>query len=81
ALICQDEGLVPIVEPDIVMKGEHDLETAMAVNIEVQSTLYKAMLEHGVYMEGTILKTNLVNPGLSCDTDYSVEEYSVMTSF
>ncbi|CAL1155458.1 unnamed protein product [Cladocopium goreaui] len=77
ALICQDEGLVPIVEPDIVMKGEHDLETAMAVNIEVQSTLYKAMLEHGVYMEGTILKTNLVNPGLSCDTDYSVEEIAM----
>eukprot|EP00435_Cladocopium_sp_Y103_P054669 s135_g17.t2 len=77
ALICQDEGLVPIVEPDIIMKGEHDLETAMAVNIEVQSTLYKAMLEHGVYMEGTILKTNLVNPGLSCDTDYSVEEIAM----
>jgi len=77
ALICQDEGLVPIVEPDIVMKGEHDLETAIAVNIEVQSTLYKAMLEHGVYMEGTILKTNLVNPGLSCDLDYSIEEIAI----
>ncbi|CAK8986281.1 unnamed protein product [Durusdinium trenchii] len=77
ALICQDEGLVPIVEPDIVMKGDHDLETAVAVNVEVQATLYKAMLDHGVYMEGTILKTNLVNPGLSCDHDYSVEEIAV----
>jgi fructose-bisphosphate aldolase class I len=74
ALICQDEGLVPIVEPDIVMKGDHDLETAVAVNVKVQSALYKAMLEHGVYMEGSILKTNLVNPGLSCPTTYTAEE-------
>jgi len=74
ALICQAEGLVPIVEPDIVMKGEHDLETAIAVNVKVQSSLYRAMLEHGVYMEGSILKTNMVNPGLSCPTSFSVDE-------
>jgi fructose-bisphosphate aldolase class I len=74
ALICQDEGLVPIVEPDIVLKGDHTLETSIAVNTQVQSVLYKAMLEHGVYMEGTILKTNLVNPGIACKTDYTVEE-------
>lgn len=74
ALICQDEGLVPIVEPDIVMKGDFNLETAVAVNVKVQSSLYKAMLEHGVFMEGTILKTNMVNPGLSCPTSYTVEQ-------
>jgi len=74
ALICQDEGLVPIVEPDVIMKGDHDLETAVAVNVQLQSSLYKEMLEHGVYMEGTILKTNMVNPGLSCPTAFSVEE-------
>jgi len=74
ALICQDEGLVPIVEPDIVMKGDHTLETAVEVNTQVQSTLYKAMLDHGVYMEGSIMKTNLVNPGLSCPTSYTVEQ-------
>lgn len=74
ALICQDEGLVPIVEPDVVMKGTHDLETAVAVNVKVQASLYKAMLDHGVYMEGTILKTNMVNPGLSCPTSYSAEQ-------
>ncbi|CAJ1349501.1 unnamed protein product [Effrenium voratum] len=77
ALICQEEGLVPMVEPDIIMKGDHDLETAVAVNVEVQTNLYKAMLEHGVYMEGALLKTNLVNPGLSCDTEYMVEEIAV----
>eukprot|EP00929_Paragymnodinium_shiwhaense_P000848 TRINITY_DN101053_c0_g1_i1.p1 TRINITY_DN101053_c0_g1~~TRINITY_DN101053_c0_g1_i1.p1 ORF type:complete len:489 (-),score=104.45 TRINITY_DN101053_c0_g1_i1:101-1483(-) len=74
ALICQDEGLVPIVEPDVVMKGDHTLETAVAVNTKVQAALYRAMLDHGVYMEGSILKTNMVNPGLSCPQAYSVEE-------
>jgi len=74
ALICQDEGLVPIVEPDIVLKGDHTLETSIAVNTQVQSALYKAMLDHGVYMEGAIMKTNLVNPGISCKTPYTVEQ-------
>uniref|UniRef100_A0A7S1UGC3 fructose-bisphosphate aldolase n=2 Tax=Phaeomonas parva TaxID=124430 RepID=A0A7S1UGC3_9STRA len=74
ALISQDEGLVPIVEPDISLKGVHDLETAVNVNVAVQSMLYKAMLEHGVFMEGSVLKTNMVNPGRDCPTSFTVEE-------
>ncbi|GAB5362094.1 hypothetical protein AAMO2058_000768800 [Amorphochlora amoebiformis] len=74
ALICQDQGLVPIVEPDVSLKGEHDLETAFAANVRIQSALYKAMLDHGVYMEGTILKVNMVNPGKSCSKGYTVED-------
>ena len=54
ALICQAEGLVPIVEPDISLKGDHDLETAVRVNVKVQSELFKAMLDHGVYMAGLL---------------------------
>lgn len=41
ALICQDEGLVPIVEPDISLNGDYDLETAIRVNVKVQAHLYK----------------------------------------
>jgi fructose-bisphosphate aldolase class I len=74
ALICQDEGLVPIVEPDVSLKGDHDLEAAMVANVRIQSFLYKAMLDHGVYMEGTILKVNMVNPGLSCPIQYTAEQ-------
>ncbi|CAE7518036.1 FBPA [Symbiodinium natans] len=74
ALICQDEGLVPIVEPDISLKGDHDLETAVRVNVEVQSELYKAMIDHGVFMEGAVLKSNMVNPGKACKTAYTCEE-------
>lgn len=74
ALICQDVGLVPIVEPDVSMTGTHTLEEAVAINTKIQSTLYKAMLEHGVYMEGCILKSNIVNPGRKCPTAYSVQD-------
>lgn len=74
ALICQSEGLVPIVEPDVSLAGNHTLEEAIDVNIRIQSTLFKAMIDHGVYMAGTILKSNIVNPGRDCMTPYSVEE-------
>jgi len=74
ALVCQDVGLVPIVEPDVSMSGTHSLEAAVAINVKIQSTLYKAMLEHGVFMEGAILKSNIVNPGKKCPTKYSVKD-------
>lgn len=74
ALICQSEGLVPIVEPDVSLTGTHTLEEAIDVNIRVQCTLFRAMIDHGVYMAGTILKSNVVNPGRDCPENYSVEE-------
>lgn len=74
ALICQSEGLVPIVEPDISLSGTHTLEQAIDVNIKVQAELYKAMIDHGVYMEGSTLKPNIVNPGKGCEKSYTVEE-------
>eukprot|EP00195_Chlamydomonas_chlamydogama_P017828 CAMPEP_0202895430 /NCGR_PEP_ID=MMETSP1392-20130828/4638_1 /ASSEMBLY_ACC=CAM_ASM_000868 /TAXON_ID=225041 /ORGANISM="Chlamydomonas chlamydogama, Strain SAG 11-48b" /LENGTH=404 /DNA_ID=CAMNT_0049580441 /DNA_START=30 /DNA_END=1244 /DNA_ORIENTATION=- len=74
ALICQDVGLVPIVEPDVSMSGTHTLEAAVAINTKIQSVLYRAMLEHGVFMEGAILKSNIVNPGKKCPLPYSVDD-------
>lgn len=74
ALICQDVGLVPIVEPDVSMSGTHSLEAAVAINTDIQSYLYRSLLEHGVFMEGCILKSNLVNPGKKCPTPYSVTD-------
>lgn len=67
ALICQSEGLLPIVEPDV-------REEAINVNIRVQSELFKAMINHGVYMAGSILKSNIVNPGKDCPISYTVDE-------
>ena len=74
AIICQAEGLMPIVEPDVSLKGDHDLEQAVAINVKIQSALYHAMLEHGVFMEGTTLKPNIINPGKACTKSYTLEE-------
>jgi len=81
ALICQSEGLMPIVEPDVSLTGSHTLEQAVDVNIRIQSELYKAMIDHGVYMAGTTLKSNIVNPGRDCPVSYSVEEIAEANIF
>jgi fructose-bisphosphate aldolase class I len=81
ALICQSEGLMPIVEPDITLTGTHTLEQAVDVNIRVQSELFKAMIDHGVYMAGSTLKPNIVNPGRDCPKRYTVEEIAEANIF
>lgn len=58
-------GLVPIVEPDISNQGQHDLETCQKVTEKVLAAVYKALNDHNVYLEGTLLKPNFVTPGLS----------------
>lgn len=81
ALICQSEGLMPIVEPDISLSGTHTLEEAVDVNIRVQAELFKAMIDHGVYMAGSTLKPNIVNPGKKCPKSYTVEEIAEANVF
>jgi fructose-bisphosphate aldolase class I len=75
ALICQSEGLMPIVEPDIVIKGtSQTLEQATKIAIQVQAHLYNAMVQHNVYMEGTTLKPSMVLPGEKCKNSYSLQQ-------
>jgi fructose-bisphosphate aldolase class I len=74
ALISQAEGLVPLVEPDVVMVGTHDLEAAVAINTEILGILFAHLREIGVYLEGIILKTNMVLPGKNCPKSYTAEE-------
>lgn len=81
ALICQSEGLMPIVEPDVSLSGDHNLETAVKVNIAVQSELFKAMTDMGVYMAGATLKSNIVNPGKDCLQSYTVQEIATANLF
>ncbi|XP_044729050.1 fructose-bisphosphate aldolase-like [Chrysoperla carnea] len=65
ASICQANGLVPIVEPDVSIEGNHDLERCQKVYEVVLSHVYKALVDYKVYLEGTLLKTAFVTPGLS----------------
>ncbi|XP_030571785.1 fructose-bisphosphate aldolase isoform X4 [Drosophila novamexicana] len=63
ASICQSERIVPIVEPEVLPDGEHDLDRAQKVTETVLAAVYKALNDHHVYLEGTLLKPNMVTAG------------------
>eukprot|EP00253_Pinus_taeda_P026974 PITA_26974 len=63
AIICQENVLVPIVEPEILTDGSHDIHKCAAVTEKVVAAVYKALNDHHVLLEGTLLKPNMVTPG------------------
>ncbi|BFZ11885.1 hypothetical protein BsWGS_14924 [Bradybaena similaris] len=74
ASICQQSGLVPIVEPEVLPDGDHDLETARRVTEEVLAFQYKALADHHVFLEGTLLKPNMVTAGQGFQGRYNSPE-------
>ncbi|CAG00495.1 unnamed protein product [Tetraodon nigroviridis] len=79
ASICQQNGIVPIVEPEILPDGDHDLQRCQYVTEKVLAAVYKALSDHHVYLEGTLLKPNMVTAGHSCPIKYSSEEIAMAT--
>lgn len=63
AAICQSKGLVPIIEPEILMDGDHSLEVNERCTTKVLSAVYKACIDQNVLLEGSILKPNMVLAG------------------
>nr|KAF6289584.1 aldolase, fructose-bisphosphate C [Pipistrellus kuhlii] len=72
-------GIVPIVEPEILPDGDHDLKRCQYVTEKVLAAVYKALSDHHVYLEGTLLKPNMVTPGHACPIKYSPEEVAMAT--
>jgi fructose-bisphosphate aldolase class I len=66
AATCQANGLVPIVEPEILSDGSHDLETCAAATEKVLAAVMQALHDHHVLFEGMTLKPNMVLPGSEC---------------
>ncbi|NXL94099.1 ALDOB aldolase, partial [Alectura lathami] len=79
ASICQQHGLVPIVEPEILPDGDHDLQRCQYVTEKVLAAVYKALNDHHVYLEGTLLKPNMVTAGHSCPKKYTPQDVAVAT--
>ena len=73
AAVCQEAGLVPIVEPEVLMDGEHTLERCVEVTEEVQRTVFSQLSTQGVMLEGIILKPNMVLPGATCPKQETVD--------
>jgi len=63
AAICQSEGLVPIVEPEVMLDGDHDLEKCQQVSEKVWTMQYQALRDWGILLEGTLLKPSMIVPG------------------
>merc|ERR1712012_195207 len=64
ASICQSEGLVPIVEPEIVPNGTHDIYYCAKMTEKVLAAQFQALADHHVYLEGAVLKPNMVKNGI-----------------
>ena len=80
AAMCQEAGLVPLVEPEVLMNGEHTLERCGEVTEEVLRMVFRKLYTQRVMLEGLILKPNMVVPGLTCpsqETDEDVAEATV----
>ena len=79
ARTVQEQGLVPIVEPEILMDGDHDITTTAAVQEWVLRTTYEALAVNGVFLEGSLLKPSMTCAGASCSQQPSAEEVGEFT--
>ena len=66
AALCQEAGVVPIVEPEVLMDGDHTIERCFEVTEATLRTVFHALPEQGVVLEGMLLKPNMVVSGKSC---------------
>ncbi len=79
AALCQEAGLVPIVESEVLMDGDHTLQQCRAVTEAVLHAMFGQLYTQGVMLEAMILKTNMVLPGLTCPNQASIEEVAQAT--
>lgn len=75
AFLCQEYGLVPIVEPEVLMDGAHGIERCEEVTIDVLTQVFSELERRGVFLPGILLKPNFVVPGK--DNDQKVTPYDV----
>lgn len=79
AALCQEAGLVPIVEPEVLMDGGHTLGRCYDVTEEVLQTVFNQLYSQRVMLEGMILKPNMVLPGLACPRQEAVMDVADAT--
>jgi len=79
AALCQEAGLVPVVEPEVLMDGDHTLERCRAATEEVLRTVFNQLNFQRALLEGMILKPNMVLPGLICPMQESVDAVADIT--
>jgi fructose-bisphosphate aldolase class I len=79
AVLCQEQGVVPIVEPEVLMDGSHTIERCEEVTGNVLHEVFNALFDQKVSLEGILLKPNMVIAGKACAKQASVKEVAVAT--
>ena len=79
AALCQEAGIVPIVEPEVMMDGDHPIERCYEVTTETLYRVFAALFEQNVLLEGVLLKPNMILPGKDTEEQKSVEEVAQTT--
>ena len=77
--LCQEAGLVPVVEPEVLMEGDHTMDVCSEVTEKVLRTVFRELHSQRVELEGMILKPNMVFPGLTSPKQNAVEEVADAT--
>jgi fructose-bisphosphate aldolase, class I len=79
AALSQEAGLIPIVEPEVLMDGDHTIERCYEVTAETQATVFAALRRHRVHFDGMLLKPNMVVSGSACPEQAGVREVAEAT--
>jgi fructose-bisphosphate aldolase, class I len=79
AALCQEQRIVPIVEPEVLMDGVHSIERCEEVTSSVLNAVFHALFEQGVRLEGMLLKPNMVISGKECRRQASVADVAAAT--
>ena len=79
AALCQEADIVPIVEPEVLMDGDHTIETCYEATVRTLTGVYHELYRQRVVLEGTLLKPNMVLSGKECPVQAGVEEVAEQT--
>jgi len=79
AALCQEQQLVPIVEPEVLMNGAHGIERCEEVTSQVLHAVFDELFDQGVSLEGMLLKPNMVIAGKQCPTQATPEQVAEQT--
>jgi fructose-bisphosphate aldolase class I len=77
--ICQDGGLVPIIEPEVIMEGSHDLQQCLDVTMRVQHAVFNELHTQRIRLECLLLKPNMILPGSTCPNQSTLEDIAQST--
>ena len=79
AALCQEAGLVPIIEPEVLMDGKHNIDTCYNVSNIVFNHVFEELDTQSIYLQGIILKPNMIVSGIDCPKQASIDEVAQRT--